>query len=188
MSEALSGSLTVFTFRAGLLARVGHDLRIRFSGFEFVRDHETITGHVNLRSFEVEGAIENGTLAGHALTATDKAKIRNAALNEVLRIERYPQAHIEASVIRDRSEVFVEGYLGLCGTRRALERTKVVLSDGWLHAGFVLTPSTFGIRPYRALAGALRLEDRVRVALRLQAPHPEAQTVRWRGPSLVGEV
>jgi polyisoprenoid-binding protein YceI len=58
----------------------------------------------------------------------------------------------------------VEGDLTLLGRTRPIA-FDVTVADGTLHAVAVVTQTDFGIKPYSALFGALKVADEVKVEL-----------------------
>src|SRR5262249_31938193 len=103
----------------------------------------------------------------------DRAKIERTMADDVLELRRHPVATFEGSI--DRATMRVVGKLSLHG--RTVELPAFVVRDdgSQLAMEVAFAPSRWGIAPYRALAGALKLQDRVVVKLVL--PHSETQ--RW---------
>lgn len=158
-------SLRISTFKKGLLSRLGHDLRLQFDSFELELDGSRLVCSVELESLRVLGAVRDGGLDSSAISASDREKIRRSALDEVLEVRRFARARFEGTVVSGEGAPRVEGELELHGRRRALPRVELEGGETSYRARFTLTPSRWGIAPYRALAGALKLEDRVDVDL-----------------------
>jgi polyisoprenoid-binding protein YceI len=174
MPAAPGASLRIFTFKAGLLSRVAHDLRLSMGRFEISLSEATIEATFWPATLRVDGAVNRGQLDRGALSPQDHAKIEQALREEVLHTTRHPRATFLGTV--DESRGSVAGELELCGqTRRLVVQaptsgpTRVIKVE--------LTPTDFGVEPYRAMAGALRVKDRVGVELTLDwspGPGPRA--------------
>lgn len=178
--------IEIFTFKEGLLSRVAHDLRIHVEAFEVSLVDDRIDARFDPASLRVDGAMRKNTLAPGVLDAADRRKIEDTIRDDVLGTRRYPEIRFEGRVDPSTRPLRIEGHLELVGQRRPVSLTlsPVVLGTGrWLRGRTTLVPSRWGIRPYRALAGALKLQDRVEVQVQAQdEPDPEAATVterRW---------
>ncbi len=155
--------LYIFTFREGLLARLAHDLRLHASAFEFQLEAGRLRGWVDPSSLEVDGVAHGQRVDGSALSADDKRKIQHNLRQEVLEIARYPRIEIEGSLARGASGWQADVLLQLHGTSRRLQIPVKLEADRAI-AEIEIRPSDFGIAPYKALGGAIRLQDRVRVS------------------------
>jgi hypothetical protein len=157
--------LLVFTYKDGLLSRLAHDLQIRATDWDVTIDGDAITVRVGLRGLRVDGAVVGGKLAPGVLSTGDLGKIERTMTSEVLGTERWPEARFEGVI--DRERMTVRGRLGMHGRSVELPATSVRKDADRLRAELTLTPSRWDIAPYRALAGALKLQDRVAVRVTL---------------------
>lgn len=159
-----AGELRVYTFREGALAAVGHDLALRATRWrvELRPEARTVTATVEAASLEVLCARSHGADDHGALSAGDRAKVAATARDEILRAGRYPELRFEGRWEGDDPRA-VDGALTLRGVTRPLtvrvrrEGPRVVIDA-------TLAPSAWGIAPYRAMLGALRVQDDVRIA------------------------
>lgn len=163
-------SIQVQVFKEGLLSRLGHDLRLSLHRFDVELADGKLTARFFPDSLVVDGAIRRGHLDTAALSDADREKIHRAICTEILFTARHPEATLEADVREDPEGVRVEGNLTLVGSRRSLPDIVVRRRGGRLEAAFSLVPSRWGIKPYRALGGALRLQDRLLVTIDFPAP------------------
>jgi hypothetical protein len=158
------GNLWVRTSREGAFSALGHDLLFELKGFE-VEVHEShVSARIDLRRLEPRGALHAGKLAHHALSAAELAQIRQSAHEVVLGTTRYPEARVQGTYEAQPggASVSVSVELELNGQRASL--TFDAQREGeFYRARFALVPSRWGIRPYRAFLGALRLRDSVEV-------------------------
>jgi len=163
----MQSSIHIFTFKAGLLARVAHDLRLRVGKHAFTLEAGKVRGHCDSDSLEVEGVMTSRGLDSSVLSAGDKRQITETIRSEILQSARYPRVELEAEVSSVDSSTFdVRGVLHVRGHAQPLHVQLTQHADV-LSGAFELTPSQFGIAPYKALVGAIKLQDRVRVRVEI---------------------
>lgn len=158
----------VFTFREGLLARLAHDLRLRVEAFEITLHRGEVRAWFEAASLRVDGVAEGERVDSEELSAKDKAKIQETVQTELLNAARHPRIELRG-VLRESSKTRVlEGTLRLNGVEQRVEIPVRAAEGGSpnadgraISAELVITPSRFGIKPYRAIGGAIRLQDRV---------------------------
>ncbi|MFO0635069.1 MAG: YceI family protein [Nannocystaceae bacterium] len=170
--------VAIFTYKEGLLSRFAHDLRLRCERFELTLGGTALRGRFELGSLRVEGAMQSGRIALGVLSQSDLGKIERTIADEVLETGRFREAELEATVTDPHGSAAIEGRLNLHGRTLPLPRTLVRREQGLLVAELELVPSRWGIAPYRALGGALKLQDRVTVRVELVAAEPAAE-LRW---------
>ena len=157
-------SLQIFTFKEGLLSAVAHDLRLGLAPFPIELDGETVRVRVPLGSLRVDGAVRDGVIQPGTLDGRQRADIERAALKDVLRADRYPTFEFDGIAVPRGAAFDVRGDLALAG--RSAPVTFTMEGDGRAYQGhFAFRPSAWGIQPYRALLGAIRLQDHVRIEL-----------------------
>jgi hypothetical protein len=161
-----SGTIRVFTFKEGVLSRVAHDLALRLERFVVTLDGEMLHGEFELGSLVVEGPVESGVVHAERFDSATRADIERAMHEHVLRTRRHPKARFSGSAVPAELGFHVSGNLELAGRSEPLSFA-VRHVDGTFRAELELVPSRWGIEPYRALLGAIRLRDRLRVALEL---------------------
>ncbi len=163
MSEPLP-EIQVFTFKDGLLARLAHDLRLSLTGFEIRIDGSTVEGRMWPESLRVDGVMRGANLRVDELSASDRAKIQRNIREDVMVTARYPEVRFRGEVETTAGGARVTGTLEMLARQQPV--TVNVRREGDKLVGVCeLQPSKWGIRPYKALAGAIKLQDRVRVAL-----------------------
>ncbi|RMG96931.1 MAG: YceI family protein, partial [Deltaproteobacteria bacterium] len=175
-----TATLRVFTFKRGLLAAVGHDLRLSFGRFSGTAEDGHVTVEVATDSLTVDGAMgRNGQL--EPLSRLYTAEIEaNARGPKVLDCARFPRARFEGDALPDRRRI--RGTLALRGRRTDVDGT-LEIADLHACAVFEFAPSRCGIPPFRAMAGALKLQDRVRVEAEVTWPEGPAPThLTFTGP------
>ncbi|MBK6694200.1 MAG: YceI family protein [Myxococcales bacterium] len=162
--------LVVCTFKEGVLAAAGHDLRLRFERFvvEFVAPASlTVTAFAD--SLSVVTALVRGEVADGALSKSDKLKIARVAREEVLEAGRFPTITFQAtSISADGDAVHIAGDVTLKGHRRALRLEAQQVGDRLVVTCRVHQPD-FGLKPYSAMFGALRIKADVEVTATMPA-------------------
>jgi len=148
--------------RGKLLSRFAHDVELTLTDFEI----RVSDGHVNVdfapASLKVHGALVDGRVDASLLDAAKCAEIERNARRDVLRTERYSGGRFSGRFERNGDRVTVEGSLELLGTSREVQFN--LERHGSKFVGtLALEPSRWKIAPYRALLGALELQDRVDV-------------------------
>jgi len=104
-----------------------------------------------------------------ALTPADKAKIEAAIRDDVLHPQRFPKVHFASDRVERLDKTWrVEGTLDLHGVRRPLAVT-VLERDGELRCEADVDQPAFGIAPYRAAFGALKVKPAVRITLTVKS-------------------
>ena len=153
--------LTVRTKRTGVASKAGHDLLIEVTSWSATLDPEAnpaLTLTADSRSLRV---IE-GTGGVQALGEDDKAGIRQTIDDQVL--EGTP-IEFRSTRLEPGDPMRVEGELELHGERRLIAFELSSAGDGGLSGTAVLRQSDWGMRPYSALFGTLKVADEVEVAV-----------------------
>ncbi len=156
-------SCEVLTFREGLLSPVAHDLLLRANAFHFAIDLDApaVQAEIDAGSLRVVTAMRDGRPLPGALRPADVEEIEAIVAREVLRASRFPVIRFaSSSVSRTESGYDVRGQLTLVGATR-----EVAFSPrrdaGRLALELSLHQPEYGIRPYRAMLGALRVKPDV---------------------------
>jgi hypothetical protein len=151
--------IDIYTFKEGVLSRIAHDLKLNLGQFTVTHTDEEVTVVVDCTSLSVEGAVRNRRIQDNDLSTENKKDIERNIRDKVLKTTRYKSARFEG-VLKD--DVLV-GSLLLCGHTNEI-RGRVTLHEERYRADIELKPSRWGIKPYKALMGAIRLQDRVLIA------------------------
>src|SRR6516165_1029315 len=155
------GRILLRTFRDGLAAQAGHDLTIeatRWSGDLRVNDDLSPASLV----------VRDGTGGVKPLTDRDRREIA-VTTRKVLRADQHPEAVFAADSFRPAADGGGEitGALTLRGQERPLRlQVKQTGADRY-HAETQIVQSDYGIKPYTAFLGALRVRDAVDVVVDL---------------------
>ncbi len=159
----------VFTFKEGILSAVAHDLKIRVTKFDIqIEGESSVRATLDARSLRVECARRGDSDDVRALSEDDKRSIEETVAREILKAREYPEIRFAStSVEREGGGYRVRGELTLCGVTRSIAFVSRPLGDGQVAEATIHQPD-FGIRPYRAMLGTLRLSPDVRV--RVEVP------------------
>jgi hypothetical protein len=156
--------LTVRTGRTGAIAKAGHDLLIEVTAWSATLDPDAdpaIVLSADPRSLRVL----EGTGGMQALDADDRAGIDQTIDDEVLK----------GTPIEFRSTRFdgvpghAEGELELAGTRAPVAVELAAGANGGITGRATVRQTDWGMKPYTALFGTLKVADEVEVAVETRA-------------------
>jgi YceI-like protein len=157
------GTLSVNTARTGAAAKAGHDLVLEVTSWRAtldLGDAASVALSADARSLRVREA--SGGI--QALGDDDKASILKTIDDEVLKggsIE-FRSTSVEPG---DDGALRVRGDLELAGARRPIGFDVALGDDGNLTGSARLRQTDWGIKPYSALFGTLKVADEVEVIL-----------------------
>jgi polyisoprenoid-binding protein YceI len=161
------GSLTLHTGVAGPAARIGHSLVLVIDTWSAsVALNRESPRSVRLTADLTSLRVESGSGGIKPLSDGDREAIRANAL-QALHAERHPLASFASSAIRAQGEeLAIEGTLTIAGSTRPL--AAVVALDRAAgsvraHGAVTVLQSDFGVTPYSAMLGQLKVADEVRV-------------------------
>jgi len=167
MKTFTDGPVHIFTFKdpTRLLSPIAHDLRLRCPKFEVTLDDGRVRAWFSPESIEVDGPVRNGRVDGSTFGRLERGKIISSMRKDVLRIKNHPEIRFVGTRAGDR----VQGGLTLVGRTVDIE-FDVKSAEGRITGRVELQPSAWGIKPYRALLGALVIADRVVIEFDLPVP------------------
>lgn len=161
-----SGSLLVKTARTGLGSKAGHDLTIevtRWEGTAVVDTADPANSSVSIDAEVDSFEVREGTGGVKPLTDSDRADIKKTLREKILLSARYPSIAFRSRTVEGSQDSFtVEGDLTIVGTTQPVT-VQGSLADGRARGSARVTQSRWGIKPYQAFFGALKLKDEVTV-------------------------
>jgi polyisoprenoid-binding protein YceI len=168
--DSANAECCVFTFKEGLLSPIAHDLRLVVGKFSIEVDQATlaVSASFDTGSLRVDMPLKDGVENPSALSEADKQKIATQIREDVLHSAKYPSATFRSSVVsaRDDGGYDLKGELTLHGVTRPLQgQTRVVAGRQCLE--LALHQPDFGITPYRAMLGTLKIRADVTVRVTL---------------------
>jgi len=155
----------VLTFREGLLSSFGHDLELAVTRFDVRVDEQgrRVDASFDAASLRVLRALRDGVES--ALSDGDRRSIEDSIRREVLDANRHPEVRYRSSRVADVEGGFdVAGKLTLHGKDRDVA-VKLRRAGNRYAAEVRLEQPDFGIRPYSALLGAIKVKPGVVVRL-----------------------
>lgn len=165
--DASNSSCRISTRREGMLSAVGHDLEIGVCAFVIeVEDGPLrVFARFDARSLRVLGAVERGRLRTDKLSERDRDQIDRQIAEDVLASDRFPEVEFRSTEVTPSPEGYLlRGELRLRGASRSLRLIARRVPAGLeLHA--TIHQPDFGIKPFRALGGTLRVHADVDVQL-----------------------
>ncbi len=175
--------LLVHTGREGKAARAGHDLEIEVEDW-------SATLHLGAAPADAQLSLTASSRSLHVLSGSggiqtlgedDKSSIKQTIDDEILKggeilfrstgAQAGPGSTAAKAGAGDH-ELQVDGDLTLVGNTRPLKLTLVVASDGTFSGAATLRQRDFGIKPYSALFGTLKVKDEVTVTVDGRLPGP----------------
>jgi YceI-like domain len=160
-----NGALWVKTGRAGAAAQAGHDLLIEVTSWHATLDvgEDLAETSLVLEADTSSLRVRDGFGGMQPLGDDDKASIEQTIDEEILK--RTDVEFRSTAVRATEGGLAVEGELALVGAVQPLELEIEVGEDGRLSGSALVKQSDWGITPYSALFGALKVADEVAVAL-----------------------
>jgi polyisoprenoid-binding protein YceI len=162
-----NATLSVRTKRSGAAAKAGHDLLIHVTAWEATitaGEHPADTS-MELRADAGSLRVIEGTGGIQALGEDDIANIHQTIDDEVLKRREITFRSTRVEPAGDGDRFKVEGELTIVDQTRSISFELDVAEDGALRASAVVTQTEWGMKPYSALFGALKVHDDVEVAL-----------------------
>ena len=162
-----NATLTVRTKRTGAASKAGHDLLIEVTSWSATLDPDAdpalalTADSRSLRVLEGSGGIQ-------ALGDDDRAGIEQTIDEEVLVGTRIEFRSTNVDLGADGVPRRIEGELELAGRRHPLVFELAAGEDGGLTGTAIVRQSDWGIKPYSALFGTLKVADEVEVSFETQ--------------------
>jgi polyisoprenoid-binding protein YceI len=158
----------VFTFKDGLLSKMAHDLKLAVTRFTLDVDPAlpSIRAEIDPASLRVIDALVDGKEDPKALSASDKEKIAIHIQSDVLESGKHGQIVFTSRSVLRRPDGGhdISGDLQLHGTTRLIQ-FQTRLEAGKQVAEIELNQPEYGIVPFKAMLGALKVKPAVRVRI-----------------------
>jgi polyisoprenoid-binding protein YceI len=162
-----SASLKVWTGKEGKAAKAGHNLEIEVGDWSATvelgeaPEDTRVSLAVNSRSLRVLA----GSGGMQKLGDDDKANVSTTIDDEVLKGGEVAFHSTGVHGVEGTHDLHVHGDLNLLGTTAPVTFTLTIGDDGSINGEAVITQSDFGIKPYSALFGTLKVKDELRVTV-----------------------
>jgi YceI-like domain len=165
-----NATLSLNTGRIGKVARAGHDLLIHVTVWEgtLAVAADAAGSRIEVSADGASMQVIDGTGGMKALDDDDKANIAQTIDEEVLMKQgvTFRSTRVEPA----GEGLHAVGDLTLLGHTRPLAFDVSLAGDGTVSAVAVVKQTDFGMKPYSALFGALKVADEVRVSLSAKLP------------------
>jgi polyisoprenoid-binding protein YceI len=163
-----NGRLLLHTGREGVGSKIGHDLTIEVTDWSAQADvpesgpaGASVTARVELASL----AVREGTGGARPLTDQDRPDIEKNA-RRTLGVDRHPTATFESQrILADNDGGTINGMLSLHGTAVPVDVRVSRVGPDRYRGNLVVKQTAYGIKPYSAFLGALKVRDEVEVEI-----------------------
>jgi hypothetical protein len=166
-----NGTLSVRTKKAGAAAKAGHNLLIEVRTWSAVLELGEDSGDTRMQLSADSRSMKvlEGTGGISSLGGDDKAGIAQTIDDEVL---KGSAIEFRSTSVEDRGSgrLSVSGELELGTRRRPITFELTVDGDGAVAGEAVVKQSDWGIKPYSALFGTLKVVDEVTVEVTARLP------------------
>lgn len=159
--DSTTAELLIFTFKEGALAAVAHDLKLRAEKFTLELDDSSCRLLVEADSLRVVTPMKDGQDNPSAMPRALYGEIEKNTRGEVLDAKRFQTIEFRSTSLGADAVV---GLLTLHGVTRELRGRRA----GNV-AEFELDQRDFGVKPYSAMLGTLKVKPVVKVRLALRA-------------------
>jgi polyisoprenoid-binding protein YceI len=171
------GRIVITTLRDGLAAQAGHDLTLEpglWSG-ELVVGDDLAPTSLEVRIDMGSLVIREGSGGLKPLTDRDRREIAVTA-RKVLAADRHPEARFSATAFEPAAGGggVITGTLTLAGRSRPVRLAVSQPGPDRYRATTAIVQSDFGVKPYSAFLGSLKVRDAVNVQVEVSLPGPDA--------------
>jgi polyisoprenoid-binding protein YceI len=169
-----SGKMSVYTYKEGLLSKLAHDLLIDVKNFNVnlnVPEAGLTSGSLEVElqadSVKVDCAMKNGERQPDTLKEKDIADIEKDMAKKVLHPDKYPTVNFCSKEIKEKEAGYhVNGELSLHGVTKTIDFDINTNGDN-LKGRFSILQKDYGIKPFKAMLGTLRIKNEISFAFDL---------------------
>ncbi len=170
-----AGRITLNVYRDGVAARMGHNLVLEATKWSAKAEVDagnpaasSVKLTVDPRSLEIIEA----TGGIKPLGDKDRADIKKNINDKILMTSRNPEITFQSTEVSGTApNIKVKGNLTLAGKSQPLSLdVRVDESSGRASGKTTLQQSTFGIRPFSTMLGALKIKDSIDVQFDIKIP------------------
>lgn len=155
-----NATLRVKTGRSGAAAKAGHNLEIEVNSWEATLEVGD-SSSLELTADATSLSVVKGEGGAQKLGDDDKADIKKSIDKDVLK--KQPIEFYSTDVAPSDGGLKISGDLSIAGKSQPVSFDVSVGDDGKLSGATKLKQSDWGIKPYSALFGALKVNDEVEV-------------------------
>lgn len=169
--DATQAHIRVFTFKEGMLSALAHDLKIEVTRavVEVDAAAKTVTAEIAADSLRVVTVMKKGQEARDELGPDHFKKIEKAIVDDVLHASKHPKIRFTSTAVREQDGgLAIEGNLELHGRSRPIAFAARRIGDAWV-AQLELHQPDWGVTPYSAMMGTLKVKPTLQVSLSVPA-------------------
>ncbi|MCB9679731.1 MAG: hypothetical protein H6737_31785 [Alphaproteobacteria bacterium] len=153
----------IFTYKAGLLSAVGHDLLLKCTKFTLTLEDGGIHGDFDGSAIEVVGAMKHGHLEPGTLSEKDRRDILDNIRNHVFKRHDQAAIHFECDEVEEHGELLEgEGTLTIPPNQHDIT-FEVHVEDDRALCKVKLHQPDWGIKPFSALMGTLKIQPDIEI-------------------------
>ncbi|GAX61482.1 hypothetical protein SCALIN_C22_0196 [Candidatus Scalindua japonica] len=168
-----SGNLYVYTFKEGLLSKLAHDLLIDVTDFKVNLDVPEAGFESGSMEMQAQGnslkaicALKDGEKTD-ALKEKDIADIEKDIGAKVLHPDKYPTVNFSSKSIQGKEGGYrINGDLSLHGVTKSID-FDIDTSGGNLKGMITLQQKDYGIKPFKAMMGTLKIKNEINIGFDL---------------------
>src|SRR4051812_15247614 len=161
--DATNAQCLVYSYKDGLLSKIAHDLKHRVTRFKLAVDEQTrsIEAEIDASSLCVDCVMQDGVESGADLSDDDKSRIEQQIVEDVLHAKRHPTIRFRSTLVRPSPEgLFIQGELDLRDCTRPVSAIARRV-NGHYDAELTINQPEFGIKPFSAMLGTLKIKPDV---------------------------
>lgn len=167
------GKVLVNVYKDGVAAKMGHDLTLEatsWSGKADINPEDPSSCSVQVTIDPNSLEIVDSRGGAKPLDAGDKQKIKEG-LSKTLNTSRHNEITFASTgVSGNPPQLSLKGDLSVAGQTRPVNLALTVDDDGRAHGTTSFQQTQFGIKPFSAMLGALKIKDNVDITIDLQLP------------------
>lgn len=159
----------VLTYKEGLLSAVAHDLKLDVTklSIDFDAEGMTIAATFDATSLSVRCAMKEGEERPGTLSAKDKRDIESNIAKDVLQTKKHKEIRFTSKSISESGDTYrVRGTLEIKGKSRDVSFDVRGKGDN-LEAKIRLHQPDYGVKPYSAMLGALKIKPDIDVLVKV---------------------
>ncbi len=160
-----NGTLHVNTYREGMAQKIGHDLILDVGKWKATVEvgQDGTPSRIGLEADPRSLSVHEGRGGAKPLSDKDRADIVKSIDEKVLGGQ--PISFQSSGVEGDSGQMSVSGELTMAGATKPATFKLDLADDGRVSGTLPLAQSQWGIKPFKAMMGALKVRDEVEIVL-----------------------
>lgn len=169
--DASTAQCLIYSFKDGLLSKIAHDLKHRATRFSIDVDEQfrAVRASIDARSLQVECVMKEGVETENGISDGDKRKIESQIVEDVLDANQHPSIDFRSTSVQSVADGYrIEGLVRMHGVEKPIVSLAQRV-NGHYSADLTLHQPDFGIKPFSAMLGTLKIKPDVIVRLMVPA-------------------